>query len=79
MNKYDEYFQALEYVNHLSKVKAIVSEMLSGEWLDENSNHNDPMDNSPGDELADGIIRNPDLVKFDFDKVTIPEITLRIN
>ena len=62
------YFEALEYVRHLDKVKRISSEILSGEWDEICLNPDDPMDISPWDDIAYSMLRNCELVKFDFDK-----------
>lgn len=67
-NKYDEYFEALEYVRHFGKIKNIASEILSGEWHEICLNPDDPMDISPWDDIAYSMLMNCELVKFDFDK-----------
>lgn len=51
MGKYDEYFEALEYVKNLGKVKGFASEILSGEWPEISLNPDEPMDISPWDDI----------------------------
>lgn len=66
-----DYLNAMEYVNHLTKVKGVASEILSGQWCDTDFKHydsDDPMDISPWDDFAYSMLRNPELVKFNFDK-----------
>ncbi len=68
MNMHDDYFEALEYVKHLDKVKDIASEILSGEWQEICLNSDEPMDISPWDDIAYSMLRNCELVKFDYDE-----------
>lgn len=68
MNKSDEYFEALEYVKHLNRVKDIASEILSGEWPEISLNPYEPMDISPWDAIAYSMLKNCETVKFDYDE-----------
>lgn len=68
MNKYDDYFAALDYVKQLSRVKNIVSEILSGDLGELCLNPDESMDISPWDVIAYSMLRNCELVKFDYDE-----------
>ncbi len=63
--KYDEYFQAVEYVEQLNKVKVIASEIFQSPWNDYS------LDISPWDKFAYSMLNKPELVKFNFDKCPI--------
>lgn len=69
--KYDEYFQAVEYVEQLNKVKVIASEIFSGEWCDQSPWNDYSLEISPWDKFAYSMLNKPELVKFNFDKCPI--------
>lgn len=62
---------AIEYIKKVQKVRVIAKKILTAEWDKIGHNPFEPMDISPWDDIAYSMLRNPDLVTFEFDSCPI--------